>query len=214
MKKRIKILCLATVLVFALAGVSLADSITYPYSKTYEYYNPSGVLGAKVYLWIEMQGDLYKYIYQVENVFFDADNNDVADEAIFGFVLPITALTIPPEDYGVIPDTGEVEVNLSLGSEGGRDVMYAEFALYSIALLGVGNFDLSQQFYLLSTHAPDLGNAVLTDGVSANILVLSNLFGQGDQNDTNPVPEPATLLLLGMGALGLEGFRRLKSRRA
>jgi hypothetical protein len=199
-----------------LAGVSLAEPITFNYE------NPDGSVGASVYLWTEMSGDLYKYTYQVENKDFDPDGLG-ADSGIFVFLLPITK---PLEEYAAMADTGEVPVGLSLASADGVDYLQVDF-LGDAGLVGptmepllidagyiAGPSGISDKFYIVSKFGPEFGNAVLTDGESANILVLSNLDVDGGGNDTNPVPEPATLLLLGMGALGLEGFRRLKSRRA
>jgi hypothetical protein len=210
MGKTIKILSLATTIFFVLAGVSFADLIAWDYR--FVYTNPiSGDVGARVYLDVEQVSDLYTYTYQVENVNFDPDGSG-ADSPIYQFLLPVTMPVVL--GHAAHPDS-HVGVDLTTASVDGVSYVQVDFDFPGLLSPDYyPGYALSDPFYIQSTVGWDWGNSILTDGESANLLVLSNLDTTGGGNDTNPVPEPATLLLVGIGALGLGGYRRFKSRRA
>jgi purine-cytosine permease-like protein len=44
-------------------------------------------------------------------------------------------------------------------------------------------------------------------------IIIPTVFGGDGQSGTLPVPEPATLLLLGIGMVGLAGFGRKKNKK-
>jgi hypothetical protein len=44
-------------------------------------------------------------------------------------------------------------------------------------------------------------------------IVISTVFAEGNKSDTIPVPEPASLLLLGVGMVGLAGFGRKRFKK-
>jgi hypothetical protein len=44
-------------------------------------------------------------------------------------------------------------------------------------------------------------------------IIISTVFADNGTNNIFPVPEPATLLLLGIGMVGLAGFGRKKNKK-
>jgi hypothetical protein len=226
MKKTVKILCLATAMFLVLSGVSFATPIAADY--IFDYYNLStpsnplgnGVLGAKVYLDVTTTADGFnKYIYQIQNVAYDPLGN--GPNVIHYFYLPIT---MPLEGLGWEAHPGDTHTKGTLEQlDLAVDQLKVSFSFELVSKDSnppIPNYPedptFSNPFYIISKYAlGDLTTAQIWNGGEiGDVLVFSNTGAIGGNNDTNPVPEPATLLLVGMGALGLEGVRRLRARRA
>jgi hypothetical protein len=222
MKKTIKILGVALLSLFLLTGVSFALPSFAPGTyDTFDYINPGGGVGASLYLLQEdiVGGDrLFRYTYQLENINFTAPGYADFIQKLY---LPVTNDLEPLVDHtgtGGIPGTIPIAL-LSIEDYSGRTNLKVEFpnpGLFNPVMGAPPGWSLSDTFYFESDYLlGDFVTAILVDGADVQFeQVLSNTGGLGGGNDTNPVPEPATLLLFGVGMLGAEALRRSKNRRA
>jgi hypothetical protein len=217
MKRTTKILSMALLSVFLLAGVALALPIATP-DYTWTYYNPIPGTedlvtptpdlsnpGAIVYM-EESAGATYnyRYTYQVENVNFNPEGA-LLPTYIGYFLVPVAT----PFASGV-NDDGYGFVSLGTLIVGTDTVLEASMFLSFFP----GGDLVSNSFWIESNYLLAPETALIADGSTASLLVLSNTGALGGGGSTDPVPEPATLLLFGIGMLGAEAIRRTKNSRA
>ena len=228
MPKINKILCLGTTIFFLLTGVSFAHIIDHDY---YFNYEDEGVVQATLYLDEVAGGGMdgtNRYIYQLENVAYNPLNDADLNEINF-FYLPII---IPLKDFGWVPHSGDPHVGgtLSEVSLSSGDFLMVDFDFPGVnppALLlpnpappfMLESYNLSNPFYIDTQYDLDWAGAGLENGgeivasADEDFMVLSGVDTSGGGPSTTPVPEPATLLLIGSGLLGIGGLRRLRRSR-
>jgi hypothetical protein len=213
-KRLIKGLCLAVPLVFMVTGLSSATII--PWDYCYSFPNLDGSVGAYVYLDLvepEEADDLYTYIYQLENVAFDPQSNNVEGQYddIHSFFLPVVMNDDPNSlaDYGWHPAGNKENI---IPVEGGDDDKLIIFWFNDDA---IKKGEHSDPFFISSDYSPGWGLATIQNsGGAVDEDVQSALIAPGGGPGSDPVPEPGTLLLLASGLLAVGGLQYFRARRS
>ena len=79
---------------------------------------------------------------------------------------------------------------------------------YFFIKIGDGSLDGFSSHYLYENLASLDWGVINLAALGATVIGVDRISHVGEINGTAPVPEPATMLLLGAGLLGLAGFRR------
>ena len=198
MTKTLKILCTAMFITLLLGGTSFATSMSDTY---YFYYQENGV--DTTVEWAELSfkasdGDGWWYEYNLSVVNSMGDSHAVHD-----LILPIIA---GGYDSLSLPDG----TSLDSFYAGDPDVLAFYFGDD-----GLVTGDTSGIIRFHSDYSPKVGFATIINGDSStNYEAKAAIGGIGGGGGTdNRVPEPATLVLVGFGLIGVTAFKHLRSIR-
>ena len=208
MKKLFIILC-AVMLVFGITGIASA-SYTYTYTNDIDRWIDSSGSGPASNGWFKMFfPDSFVGTYGAEGIWEYDDYIDGIEDF---------DITLSGDD-----DNSESAIDIFLGFWDGSSFDYVNVASYNVdkyvpftLTLDILNNDLLYN----GTDVGDLSNVLLTDFVGYDSFYVG--YGCHFTHDSTtvnvnassePIPEPATMLLLGTGLLGLAGVGRKKFKK-